>query len=982
VANFRTRARAVDMLGRQQIAGIPTAISELFKNAHDAYADRVEVDFYRNERLFVLRDDGVGMTREEFENRWLTLGTESKVGINESPNSLVPPNKTRRTMLGEKGIGRLAIAAIGSQVLILTRAERDGVVQPLVAAYIHWGVFECPGLNLDEIEIPIREFVGGELPTAGDVREMVEAFRSNLDRHANKFPPVLKERIEEDSEAFLVAPDDIDSYLKTPELSLRNGGCGTHFILSPCSDLLATDIDGDNSNSGVAPPLTKVLLGFTETMTPNHSAPVIQPAFRDWQSDIRCEELISERDFFTPDDFITADHRIAGEFDEYGQFCGSVWVFGKEFPQHVIPWRGAKGQKTKCGSFSIDVAVAPGMDVQSQSDPAKLTELRSKLDKIGGLYIHRNGIRILPYGGPDFDWLDLELMRTKSAAYYFFSYRRLFGVTKLDSTNNSGLKEKAGREGFSENRAYRDLKSILKNFFLQLAADYFRDTATRSDHFATTRNELKRLDEARKKREAQTGVKRQHLELVLADFFVEFDNGKPLEATQAVVADIESQIEVARNTKDPKIAAQAFLRIESEARSRLSELRESHRITRPRGIGLSKKTESEWAKYSDAYATLVRDVYSPAEQRLNALVGSEAARARVELDRRLRIEVALDELAAGSRKTARKESNETRGALEKVEHEVRDAAGKSIANVERVVSEVMRDFGKEDVSLLNDELLVDLRSNLENRIIEVQEKERDFLQYLRAQLETIDVAPGGGQLDQMEALEQSNLALNEQADLDMQLTQLGMAIEIINHEFNGNVRSIRNNLREFKAWADLNPKLGELYQNIRASFDHLDGYLTLFTPLHRRLYRQEIDISGEDIRKFLGDLFDPRFKRHDVKITSTVAFQKHRFKGFPSSFYPVFVNLTDNAIFWLHDFSGPREIRLDYRDGAMIMEDSGPGIPVRDSDDVFSAGFTRKPGGRGLGLYISREALQKVGYQINLLAPNDVWKTIFSIKPH
>ena len=35
------------MLGRQQIAGIPTAISELFKNAHDAYADNVEADFFR-----------------------------------------------------------------------------------------------------------------------------------------------------------------------------------------------------------------------------------------------------------------------------------------------------------------------------------------------------------------------------------------------------------------------------------------------------------------------------------------------------------------------------------------------------------------------------------------------------------------------------------------------------------------------------------------------------------------------------------------------------------------------------------------------------------------------------------------------------------------------------------------------------------------------------------------------------------------------
>ena len=66
MATFRTRARALDMLGRQQIAGLPTAISELFKNAHDAYADHAEIDYYRSDGLFVLRDDGLGMTEEEF----------------------------------------------------------------------------------------------------------------------------------------------------------------------------------------------------------------------------------------------------------------------------------------------------------------------------------------------------------------------------------------------------------------------------------------------------------------------------------------------------------------------------------------------------------------------------------------------------------------------------------------------------------------------------------------------------------------------------------------------------------------------------------------------------------------------------------------------------------------------------------------------------------------------------------------------------
>ena len=53
MAQFRTRARALDLLGRQQIAGIPTALNELIKNAHDAYADNFEVDYFRQEKALL-----------------------------------------------------------------------------------------------------------------------------------------------------------------------------------------------------------------------------------------------------------------------------------------------------------------------------------------------------------------------------------------------------------------------------------------------------------------------------------------------------------------------------------------------------------------------------------------------------------------------------------------------------------------------------------------------------------------------------------------------------------------------------------------------------------------------------------------------------------------------------------------------------------------------------------------------------------------
>lgn len=47
MANFRTKARAIDLLGRNQIADLPTAITELWKNGYDAYGDYLDAGLYR-----------------------------------------------------------------------------------------------------------------------------------------------------------------------------------------------------------------------------------------------------------------------------------------------------------------------------------------------------------------------------------------------------------------------------------------------------------------------------------------------------------------------------------------------------------------------------------------------------------------------------------------------------------------------------------------------------------------------------------------------------------------------------------------------------------------------------------------------------------------------------------------------------------------------------------------------------------------------
>ncbi len=107
-----------------------SAISELFKNAHDAYADHAEVDYSKSDGLLMIRDDGMGMTPDEFEQNWLVLGTDSKLS-GARPPSVPPRGKVPRAIMGEKGIGRLAIAFLGCQVLVITRSENGGAERPL-----------------------------------------------------------------------------------------------------------------------------------------------------------------------------------------------------------------------------------------------------------------------------------------------------------------------------------------------------------------------------------------------------------------------------------------------------------------------------------------------------------------------------------------------------------------------------------------------------------------------------------------------------------------------------------------------------------------------------------------------------------------------------------------------------------------------------------------------------------------------------------
>jgi signal transduction histidine kinase len=990
MANFKTSARTLDLLGRQQIAGIPTAINELFKNAHDAYADYAEIDYCRYNRLFVLRDNGFGMSKDDFETRWLTLGTDSKLHTSTLFPLPVDHEKSIRQITGEKGIGRLAIASIGRQVLVLSKAKLNNNNKTVVA-FINWGIFELPGLSLDDIVIPLREIEGGTLPDENFVRslkkELIDSIKSLLEK--KRISETEGKKLLQEIESFNISPSIIENSLPNPNLSLLGNGHGTHFYISPADEMLDNDIDGD-INSKDATKIEKMLVGFTNTMTPNHPKPQIELAFRDYKSDNGTyTDIINKDYFFVPEDFFTADHHIEGNFDEFGQFSGSITVYReKEYKNHIINWNGNHFRKTACGPFDINFAYVQGAQRQSIINQDDFNRISAKCDKYGGIYIYKDNIRMLPYGDSDFDFIDIEKNRTKSASFYFFSYRRMFGAINIGNNSNPELKEKAGREGFIENKAYRQMREILKNFFVQLAADFFRDNGSpKSEFWKEKRNENERIYKALEKKEKQAKTKKDQFVKKLANFFDILSSGAINQNVKQILNNAENEFNGVVYIRDLDKAGQKMLDIEASVRQELENYKSSIKIGQPRGFTLSKRYMEDYDSYIIEFEKLNSDVFGKAILDLDDMVNSFTSRLHIEISKRRRLEVAVDQVSTDAKKITAKKSVEANEAASQVKQRVKELANQLMIDLEDKIRTIKDEFKQLQINNSDDFDLVAERKRMEDEIIKEKEKATNILELVLKQLDSIywekDNIGNIVTNDEItQALQEKIFDLEDKMTTDVELSQLGLAIGIIHHEFNSTVTSMRNSIKDLKAWADVNEKMESLYLNIRTNFEHLDGYLNMFTPLNRRLQRAKEDIPATDIKNYIQDLFYPRFERHSIVLKRTNGFSKRFINGFRSTFYPVFINIVDNAIYWVKQKTDNEErlIKLHADDTGFYISNNGPEISTNDYERIFSFGFTRKPNGRGMGLHISREALKDSGYKLYVISPIEGCNVTFKIE--
>ena len=110
------------LLGVQNFEKKESAILELVKNAYDAKAENVFIRFSNDRSAvdLVIEDDGHGMNSEDIERHWMFVGKSEKGYSIEG---------TSRVYAGSKGVGRFALARLGSSVTILSKKSGyDGIV--------------------------------------------------------------------------------------------------------------------------------------------------------------------------------------------------------------------------------------------------------------------------------------------------------------------------------------------------------------------------------------------------------------------------------------------------------------------------------------------------------------------------------------------------------------------------------------------------------------------------------------------------------------------------------------------------------------------------------------------------------------------------------------------------------------------------------------------------------------------------------------
>lgn len=443
---IRPYARLLSMLGEQLIKNERIALIELIKNSYDADASWVKVTFsgfgenyeVRPESKIIIQDDGNGMTRETLSTSFLnpaTPGKKRQKGKNDK-------TLKGRIIQGEKGIGRFAMLKLGRKIDVVSKTQDDKFEHVL-----HYDFSKYDAEFLKENN------------------EEKELYLDNLDvLLEERIPDVFKEK-----DIIIGVEKRIQPTKGTLiEISHLNEGWTNEKVEFVAKDVMKLQSIFDT------------IINKSSDTSDVNSFLVYLYKDNKWKNEIKnyTEELLSlieNKPALRIDDGRFDSEKMVFSFKLNGIFqqvsLNDSVMRGikktKDYFKPILDLDLLNRRQIECGSFSFkfyffDFNANPSAKYYLANEEKEILRQHK-------IYLYRDNVRVYPYGDPDDDWLEIDVLRGTYSAGALFSNDQVVGVVKISHSENPKLKDKTNREGLIEDGyATLDFIRLLQTFLIYI----------------------------------------------------------------------------------------------------------------------------------------------------------------------------------------------------------------------------------------------------------------------------------------------------------------------------------------------------------------------------------------------------------------------------------------------------------------------------------------------------------------------------------
>lgn len=505
---FAVSAKTARLIGRENISDVEGAVIELIKNAYDADATCVYVQFrvpfpsvpkyisyelahsvfkqselpellryYYNDgtkysridslsseeekslnsflfgfNTIIVLDNGCGMSKSILRSAWMNIGTSEKEERKQSPGG--------RIKTGAKGIGRFALDKLSTSTTVYTKSSTD----PLMKWKIDWNQFET-AVMLDEVSAEI-EIVDDGFP------DLVK--KTTFNRVKN-----FAEYSWDTGTIILLSPtrekwsvgsfDKLNKNLKSlfPETNLSQFDIYVDNVFSPSLSFenerfTLKESEYDYKIVGKYDGKDSLTVEISRNEIDTRKLKVI----------LRSGEITHEyalKDFWAREAFQEDGYRRADYAKKHTLSVSAASVTEKDTAvlKTVGPFQ-AEFYFLKNTNSIIEIA-----------KPILANKRKEIISNYSGIKLYRDGFKVRPYGepGPAFDWLDLSERARKNPgavsnnAAWRVRTNQLIGSVRISKEHNPNLVDMANREGLAINDTYYAFISIIEKIIETFEGD-------------------------------------------------------------------------------------------------------------------------------------------------------------------------------------------------------------------------------------------------------------------------------------------------------------------------------------------------------------------------------------------------------------------------------------------------------------------------------------------------------------------------------